>query len=124
MHELSICLSLLDQVETIAQQHRATRVERIVLRVGPLSGVEAPLLMSAYPLAAAGTIAEQAVLEIETAPVRVSCKACDAESEVPPNRLLCGQCGGYETRLVSGDEMLLAHLEMSVPQQDDGPSRK
>jgi len=122
MHELSVCLSLLDQVETIAHQHRATRVERIVLRIGPLSGIEAPLLMSAYPLAAAGTIAEQAVLDIETAPVRVSCDACGAESEVPPNRLLCGQCGGFNTRLVSGDEMLLARLEMSVPQQDDEPS--
>jgi len=92
------------------------------LRIGPLSGIEAPLLMSAYPLAAAGTIAEQAVLDIETAPVRVSCDVCGAESEVPPNRLLCGQCGGFNTRLVSGDEMLLARLEMSVPQQDDEPS--
>lgn len=123
MHELSVCLSLLDQVETIAQQHRATRVERIVLRIGPLSGVEAPLLMSAYPVAAAGTIAEQAVLDIETAPVKVRCKKCGAESEVPPNRLLCGQCGGFETCLVSGDEMLLAHLEMSVPEQEHEPLR-
>ena len=124
MHELSVCLSLLDQVETIAHQHRATRVERIVLRIGPLSGVEAQLLMSAYPLAAAGTIAEQALLDIEIAPVRVSCNKCGAESEVPSNRLLCGQCGGFETRLVSGDEMLLAHLEMSVPAQENEPSRE
>ncbi len=117
MHELSVCLSLLDQVETIAHEHRATRVDRIVLRIGPLSGVEAPLLMSAYPLAVAGTIAEQAVLEIETSSVRVSCNACGAESEVPPNRLLCGQCGGFKTRLISGDEMLLARIEMAVPSQ-------
>ena len=43
MHELSVCLSLLDQVERIAREHGADRVVRIVLRIGPLSGVEAPL---------------------------------------------------------------------------------
>jgi hydrogenase nickel incorporation protein HypA/HybF len=120
MHELSVCLSLLDQVQRIAAEHGAQRVERILLRVGPLSGVEAPLLRHAYPLAAAGTIAEDAVLDIEAAPVRVHCKVCGAETEATANRLLCGACGDWQTRLVSGDEMLLANLELILP--DEGPS--
>ncbi|MCF8016367.1 MAG: hydrogenase maturation nickel metallochaperone HypA [Chromatiaceae bacterium] len=116
MHELSICMSLLDQVERIAKEHRAERVERILLRIGPLSGVEAPLLMNAYPLAAAGTIAEHAQLDIEPAPVRVQCSDCSAETEATPNPLLCASCGSYHTKLTSGDEMLLASLEMSLPE--------
>jgi hydrogenase nickel incorporation protein HypA/HybF len=119
MHELSVCLSLLDQVERIAQEHGAERVERIRLRIGPLSGVEAPLLANAYPLAAAGTLAEHAELEIEAAPVRVHCVDCGQESEASANRLLCAGCGSYHTRLTSGDEMLLASLEMSIPDQAD-----
>jgi hydrogenase nickel incorporation protein HypA/HybF len=119
MHELSVCLALLDQVQSIAQEHGAARVERIVLRIGPLSGVEAPLLENAYPLAAAGTIAEDAVLDIETAPVVVRCRDCGAETQAAPNRLVCGECGGFRTDLVSGDEMLLAHLELSVPDAGD-----
>jgi hydrogenase nickel incorporation protein HypA/HybF len=115
MHELSVCLSLLEQVERIAREHGADRVERILLRIGPLSGVEAPLLANAYPLAAAGTIAEHAALEIESAPVRVHCTECGAETEAAPNRLLCGRCGAWQTRLVSGDEMLLANLELRIP---------
>ena len=118
MHELSVCLSLLDQVERIAREHGASRVDRILLRIGPLSGVEATLVASAYPLAAAGSIAEHAVLEIEASPVRVQCKDCVVETEVQPNRLLCGACGGYHTRWLSGDEMLLANLELSVPDTD------
>jgi hydrogenase nickel incorporation protein HypA/HybF len=121
MHELSVCLALLDQVQSIARQHGATRVERILLRIGPLSGVEAPLLESAYPLAAAGTIAEHAVLDVETAPVVVRCRECGTETQATPNRLICGKCGGYRTRVISGDEMLLANLELSVPNApDDG----
>jgi hydrogenase nickel incorporation protein HypA/HybF len=85
MHELSMCLALLDQVQEIAREHRATRVERIVLRIGPLSGIEPSLLENAYPLAAAGTIAADAALEIEPAPVRVQCPECGAETETTPN---------------------------------------
>lgn len=118
MHELSVCQSLLDQVQRIASDHGADRVERIVLRIGPLSGVEGPLLRNAFPLAAAATVAEHAVLEIEPAPVRVHCITCGAETDATPNRLLCGACGDWHTRLVSGDEMLLARLELSIP---DGP---
>jgi hydrogenase nickel incorporation protein HypA/HybF len=115
MHELSICQALLDQVERIAVEHGASAVERILLRVGPLSGVEGSLLRHAYPLAAAGTIAENAELVIEAAPVRVACSDCGAETDAIPNRLLCGDCGSYKTRLVSGDELLLANLELTIP---------
>jgi hydrogenase nickel incorporation protein HypA/HybF len=115
MHELSICQALLDQVEQIARDHDATRVERILLKVGPLAGVEPALLQHAWPLAAAGTIAESAELVIEASEIRVRCEACGVESAATANRLLCGVCGGFRTRLLSGDEMLLARLEMAVP---------
>ncbi|NEV63891.1 hydrogenase maturation nickel metallochaperone HypA [Thiorhodococcus minor] len=115
MHELSLCQALLDQVERVAKDHRATRVDRILLKVGPLSGVEPSLLKHAYPLAATGTIAEAAELVIEPAEVRVHCLDCGAETDAQPNRLLCGSCGSFKTRLVSGDEMLLANLELTIP---------
>jgi hydrogenase nickel incorporation protein HypA/HybF len=119
MHELSVCLALMQQVERVCREHSARRVEMIRLQVGPLSGVEPPLLERAFPLASAGTVAEGAVLKIESCPVRVICSQCAAETEVPPNRLLCGECGDYRTRLVSGDEMLLASLELY---RDDQPA--
>lgn len=118
MHELSVCSALMDQVERIARQHRAVRVDRIVLRIGPLSGIEASLLEHAYPVAAAGTLAEHAELVIEPLPVRVRCTRCGAETEAKPNRLICGACGDYRTRLVSGDEMLLASLELIEPSEE------
>ena len=121
MHELSICQALLDQVEQIARDHGATRVERILLQVGPLAGVEPALLQHAWPLAAAGTIAESAELVIEAAEIRVRCEECGVESHATANRLLCAACGGFRTRLVSGDEMLLARLEMAVPDATPEP---
>jgi hydrogenase nickel incorporation protein HypA/HybF len=113
MHELSVCLSLLQQLEKIAAEHNATAVEEVVLRVGPLSGVEPALLRNAYPLAAAGTIAAAAVLIIEDSEIVVSCSECGAESPAQANRLLCAKCGDYRTKVISGDEMILQRLEMS-----------
>jgi hydrogenase nickel incorporation protein HypA/HybF len=114
MHELSVCQALIDQVVELAREHRANRVERIVLSVGPLSGVEPALLMTAYPIAAAGTVAEDAALELIQSAVRVRCRSCGDEAEVPANRLSCPACGDYRTELVSGDELLLIRVELTA----------
>ena len=112
MHELSVCQALIDQVEGVARQHQATAVTAVNVRIGPLSGVEPDLLQQAFPLASAGTVAQASRLVIEKLPVRVHCDACGAETAAEPNRLVCGRCGDWHTRLVSGDEMLLASVEL------------
>jgi hydrogenase nickel incorporation protein HypA/HybF len=117
MHEFSICQSILSQVKSIAHEHAADSVQRIILHIGPLSGVEPQLLMQAFPLASAGTIAEEATLVIESLPIRVRCQACEQESEAVANNLSCRHCGHYQTRLLSGDELLLAKLELSTSEQ-------
>ena len=112
MHELAICQSLMDQVETIASERNALSVTSIIIGMGPLSGVEAQLLKNAYPIASAGTIAEHAELIIEHLPVRVQCTQCGSESDALPNKLLCKQCGDWRTTLLSGDEMMLMSVEL------------
>ena len=113
MHELSICQALILQVEKISQERKATCVNKIIVKVGPLSGVEAHLLARAYPLVTAGSIAEHAELVVEELPVCVRCEACDAESIVQANKLICGVCGDWRTQLLSGDEILLASVDMN-----------
>lgn len=113
MHELSVCQALISQVETVARQHHAEAVRIVNVRIGPLSGVEPELLEQAYPLACAGTVAEASTLVIEKLPIRVRCHRCGAESSAEANRLICGACGDWHTQLLSGDEMLLASVELA-----------
>ena len=115
MHELSVCMALLDEVERIARQHRARTVAAIVLKVGPLSGIDAAQLRQAYPIAAAGTVAENAELFIDAADVVVACRTCGHESSAHPNRLLCAACGDFRTRVISGDDMVLERVELESP---------
>jgi hydrogenase nickel incorporation protein HypA/HybF len=112
MHELAICSALVAQVAAIASEQRAVRVVTVVVRVGPLAGVEAGLLERAYPLASAGTVAAGATLVLETQPVVVRCQCCGCESAAAANRLLCGSCGDWRTQVVAGDELLLATVEL------------
>jgi len=112
MHELAICQALLRQVLEVAENRTSQRVGRIKLRIGPLSGVEPGLLKSAFPLVAAGTLCEGTIIEIEDIPVRVRCQICDSTSQTRSNRLLCTDCGTWRVTLISGDEMLLASVEL------------
>lgn len=111
MHELSVCYALMQQVEQLAAQHQALGVAKITVQIGALSGVEPELLNSAFTIAQAGTIAAQAELSLETIPITVRCQSCGAESEVTLNCLLCKTCGDWQTRLISGNELLLKQVE-------------
>lgn len=114
MHELSVCLALLDNVLSIAEERDARRVTRIELTVGPLSGIEIDLLENAWPIASAGTLADGADFVVEPVPVVVLCSRCGKESSVQSNRLVCGHCGAYQTRVVTGEEMILQRVELET----------
>lgn len=112
MHELSVCQALVRQLQDLARKEQAVRITKVVIQIGPLAGVEAQLLRHAYPIASAGSVADAAELVIENLPLRVRCETCGAESEATPNQLICGVCGDYHTQLLSGDELLLAQVEL------------
>jgi hydrogenase nickel incorporation protein HypA/HybF len=116
MHELSVCQALVQQLENVSAANGGGRVELVRLRIGPLSGIEPALLRHAFPLAAAGTIAEGAELFVEPSPVVVHCNECGVRSDAAPNRMLCAECNSFRVRMVSGDEMLLASVELAVPE--------
>ena len=115
MHELSICQALMEEVSRVAREQRATAVSDIYVCIGPLSGVEAPLMRNAFPLAAAGTVADSAKLHLETTPIRVRCESCGRESDASTNRLVCDHCGDWRTQVIAGDELLLRRVVLDTP---------
>ncbi len=118
MHELAVCQGLLREVARVARAHGSRRVAAVRVAVGPLSGVEAPLLERAFSIARAGTLAEGARLDVEATDIVVRCGSCGSQSRATINRLVCGVCGGWQVTLVSGDELLLKSLELETDDEE------
>ena len=118
MHELSICQSLIEQLDEIAINHPAARIAVVHLQVGPLSGVEPQLLSEAFPIASAGTAAQDALLEFHNSEIRVHCRKCGADTAALVNKLICGECGDWQTDLLSGDELMLSRVELETQMPD------
>ena len=105
----------MQQVSALAEAHHAVKVSRIVVRIGPLSGIEPRLLESAFTISRAGTLAEEAELLTEPQPILVHCNQCGVESEASINNLTCATCGAIDTKLLNGDELILASVELESP---------
>ena len=72
MHELSIALSLVDTVcDELPRLGSDVHVRRVLIRVGPLSGVVPAALKFAFDVAAEGSLIAGSELDIEEVPGRV-----------------------------------------------------
>ncbi|GAB4222032.1 MAG: hydrogenase maturation nickel metallochaperone HypA [Acidobacteriota bacterium] len=113
MHELSIAISLVEQLERAARREGAERVTAVRLVVGGLSGVEREPLEFCFPMAARGTLLEGARLEIEEVPPRVRCPACGAEETGGPAPVAaCPRCGAAPVEILGGRELRVREMEV------------
>jgi len=118
MHELSIAISLIEMASEEAER-LGVRVAALNVRLGPLSGVVREALLFSFDLAAEGTAVEGARLEIEEVPVVVFCPACAAERPLPGCQdFRCPVCGTPTPQVVSGRELELATMEVTVIEEE------
>jgi hydrogenase nickel incorporation protein HypA/HybF len=122
MHELSIAVRLVEAAEEAAAGAGATRVRRVSVAVGALSGVVPGALLFAYDVAASGTLLEGSELVIDEMPASVYCAACDLESVlVDVLDRHCPRCGAWKVELRGGRELDIMSLEVEV--QEEAPCR-
>lgn len=93
------------------QKAGCREIHTIKLRVGLLSGVVPEALTFAFDVLKKGTAAEHAVLEIETAPAKFFCPACDMELD--SMKFECPKCGGLLCLRGGGADLELAQMKIS-----------
>ena len=113
LHDYSIVSSLLDRAEAEAKKAGALSVASLTLRIGEQSGVDARLLKIAFETFKERTLCALARLDIESVPAVWKCPRCGAmpAAGAPLRCFTCNQ----PAQLVAGDELVLAHLELEVP---------
>lgn len=113
MHELSIALSIIDGASEEARKHPGAAVEAVHLKLGALSGVVRDALLFSWEIASAGTLLENARLEIEDIPVVVFCEHCHEKKRLDViNNFVCPTCNKPTPEILSGRELQVTALEI------------
>jgi hydrogenase nickel incorporation protein HypA/HybF len=120
LHEWSMACELVRQAEAEAAARGAQSVTAVMVRAGILTGVVPELLARAYDMARVGTLLEGAPLTVEIVPAQARCPVCGKESSFEDFALVCPACGGIGLEVTSGDEILLARLELELPGTKEG----
>ncbi|MDX3850107.1 hydrogenase maturation nickel metallochaperone HypA [Streptomyces sp. AK02-01A] len=116
MHELSIAMAVVTQVEEAVHAHGGGRVASLRLRIGELAGVVPEALRFSFGLASEGTVLAGARLDIDTVPGRARCTGCGRESDVGmPPVLWCDGCARPLEELLSGRELEIAGVVLHGP---------
>ncbi|WP_432041213.1 hydrogenase maturation nickel metallochaperone HypA [Streptomyces cadmiisoli] len=115
MHEMSVALAVVDQVERAARSRGAHGVRDVHVEIGELAGVVPDSLGFCFELACAGTALEGAALHTRSVPGRARCAPCGRswDTGLPPD-MVCAGCRGAATELVSGRELRIAEVRWAT----------
>ena len=112
MHELSIVESLLSVVLENAEKAKATRVLKVYVVIGDLSGVVDDYMSLYFKFLSEKTIAAGAGIVFTRKPARLRCRACN--TVFSPERLdfHCPDCKGQQVDVIGGRELYVDRLEV------------
>ena len=112
MHEYSIVQSIIDSAKEHAEENNATKITKIVVKIGVMSGVKPDLLKTAFDTFKEQTMCYDAEFILNIQPVLIKCKLCETESILKKNEYLCPKCQSTNIEILDGEEMFLMSLEM------------
>jgi len=112
MHEYSVVQALLEQIEGVAKENSATKVTKIITKIGVMSGIEAHLLEIAFNTFKEGTICGEAEFIMNLQPVVIECHDCGEMSELDKIHYCCQKCESINVKVIDGEDMFLMSLEM------------
>ena len=112
MHEYSIVQSLLNSCEENAKANNSTKVTKVVVKIGVMSGVEPDLLQSAFDTFKEATMCEDAQFIINIQKIVIQCHSCKKESTLEKNEYACPYCQSVELDVIDGEDMFLMSLEL------------
>ncbi len=112
MHEYSITESMLSLALEKANEASASRITRINLVVGELSGVVSECVQFYFDFLAKDTIASGAKLNFEMKPTQVRCHKCDNVFTPEDGNWACPKCHEAGIEIVSGRECHMESIEV------------
>ncbi len=118
MHEFSIATSLIEQVEDIAKQNNASKVNIVELEVGSIRQVVPDIMQTAWQSATIDTLALNSKLIINEIQAKAKCRKCGFEFEPQLDSYLCPKCSIADVEILQGDEIILKSVDLETNTQE------
>jgi hydrogenase nickel incorporation protein HypA/HybF len=109
MHEMSITQGIIDICEKNAGGRRVLSVD---VEIGELSSVVPDAIEFCFEACSQGTLLEGALINIIRVPGRGHCLDCGEDTPLVALFGACQRCGGYQVKVVSGEEMRVREIEV------------
>lgn len=119
MHEMGLCDAI---VAATLRRAGGRRVTSVRVRIGG-HPVDPDVIGLGFRLAAAGTLAADAGLELVVEPLVVRCHGCGGESPAQDALALvaCARCGGVDVEVMGGDQAVLESITLSAGETPGDP---
>jgi hydrogenase nickel incorporation protein HypA/HybF len=112
MHEYSITESMLNLALEKAGEAKASKITRINLVLGELSGVVSDCVQFYFEMISKDTIAGGAELAFETRPTKVRCRQCQTVFTPENGQWSCPECHETGIEIISGRECYMESIEV------------
>lgn len=111
MHEVSIIENVIKIVLDSAIENKFTRVNKVSLKIGQLSGVMEESLNFAFKSCIIGTMLEGSTLEIDKVNAIAKCEDCMQQFPINHFNKLCPNCKTFSSTIISGYELYINTIE-------------
>ena len=112
MHEMGIVLHLAKTLDETAEKEKITRIGKVTLQVGEVSGIMTDLFTDAWDyFKKRHEVLKDSELVIEPIKAVTYCDGCGANYETVLYGKKCPHCGSDETWLVTGNECIIKEIE-------------
>ncbi|MBP8958901.1 MAG: hydrogenase maturation nickel metallochaperone HypA [Bacteroidales bacterium] len=111
MHELSIAENLSEIVIEVAEKEKLSKVTRVNVSFGKMVQIIPEFFETAFRAAVAGTIANDAEINIEEVPVKIRCNNCNLELTLDDYNFVCERCGSSDIDIITGRELYVKSIE-------------
>ena len=113
MHEMSLVQGLLDQLHTLAAEHKKTKVISLTMEIGPFSGVVIDSFQFGFDiLAKEDPLTKDAKLKIICPVASYKCCGCGKQIETEQRPESCPSCSETLFSPEGSDDLILQQVEM------------
>ena len=112
MHELSITQSILSITLEKAKEAHASKVSRINLVIGELSGIVDECVQFYFDFLSKDTIAADATLSFRQPPTQLCCRNCGTAFSPHNGIWACPSCHEQKVEIISGRELYIESIEV------------